>query len=207
MSIAAQMREASAQDHKNAESMRFVQQLMGGVLSSNEYVAYLTQLAHVYRALESKLADIDVLPFSTSLLRLENILRDLKALGAEDWESVAILKSTTDYGERLAEIRDHHDIRLVAHHYTRYLGDLSGGQAIGSLVRRHYGLTEEQTTFYKFDQIKDIVRFKESYRDSLDALLLDEEQLNTLLAEVQVAFRLNQALFAELGELTPALQH
>jgi heme oxygenase len=207
MSIAAQMREASAQDHKNAESMRFVQQLMGGALSSNEYVAYLTQLAHVYRALESKLVDIDTMPFSKSLLRMENILRDLEALGAEGWESVAILKSTTNYVERLAEFRDRHDIRLVAHHYTRYLGDLSGGQAIASLVRRHYGLTEEQTTFYRFDLIEDIVRFKEAYRDSLDALVLDEEQLDTLLAEVQVAFRLNQALFLELGGLTPVLQH
>lgn len=201
MSIAVQMREASAQDHKNAESMRFVTELMGGALSEKEYADYLNQLAFVYQALEAKLQDVDALPFASSLLRFESIKNDLLALGLDQWETTAQLPATNKYVARLLELGDHLDVRLVAHHYTRYLGDLSGGQAIGALVRRHYGLTEEQTTFYKFEQIENIVRFKEEYRAALDQQELSDSELAELLSEVQLAFRLNQELFAELGEL------
>lgn len=201
MSIALQMREASAQDHKNAESMRFVKELMEGALSGKDYANYLNQLAFVYQALEAKLQKIDTMPFANSMLRFESIKRDLMALGLDDWESSHKLPATENYVARISEIGDHLDVRLVAHHYTRYLGDLSGGQAIGALVRRHYGLTEEQTSFYKFDEIENIVRFKEEYRAALDEQSLSDLELEQLLAEVQLAFRLNQALFAELGEL------
>nr|WP_280953245.1 biliverdin-producing heme oxygenase [Acidipropionibacterium timonense] len=43
-------------------------------------------------------------------------------------------------GAYIATLRVHarRPAALVAHHYVRYLGDLSGGQAIGRLVQRHY---------------------------------------------------------------------
>ena len=51
---------------------------------------------------------------------------------------------------------------FVAHHYTRYLGDLSGGQAIGRLMKRHFGFETNGILFYLFDQIADPKAFKET---------------------------------------------
>jgi heme oxygenase (biliverdin-producing, ferredoxin) len=62
----------------------------------------------------------------------------------------------------------------VAHHYTRYLGDLSGGQVIGAMIERHYGATPEQLTFFSFEGIEKPVPYKREYRTALDALELTD---------------------------------
>lgn len=204
MSIALQMREASAQDHKAAESMHFIKHLMEGQLSTNDYIRYLNQLAFVYQAMERQLPESAPMPFAPELKRFDSIVSDLEAFGISEWAETELLPATISYVQRIEELNGTEDIRLVAHHYTRYLGDLSGGQAIGALVRRHYGLTETQTSFYAFKEIENIVRFKEQYRESLDRLILDDLKLQLLLDEVKIAFRLNQQLFAEMGSVEVA---
>ncbi|HYF72032.1 MAG TPA: biliverdin-producing heme oxygenase, partial [Nocardioides sp.] len=89
---------------------------------------------------------------------------------------------------------------LVAHHYTRYLGDLSGGQAIGRILDRSFGLGGRGVAFYAFPQIPRPKPYKDAYRVRLDALGLSADQRDLVVAEVKEAFRLNQALVAELGE-------
>ena len=91
---------------------------------------------------------------------------------------------------------------FVAHHYTRYLGDLSGGRAIGAILRRTYGLEQAGASFYEFPRISDSVAYKREYRDRLDALPSKGIDEDAFIAQVQRAFALNQSLFAELGELT-----
>src|SRR5699024_8513215 len=52
----------------------------------------------------------------------------------------------------------------IAHHYTRYLGDLSGGQAIRTLMRRHYGLPKTSLTMWDFTEAGKTKPYKEAYR-------------------------------------------
>jgi heme oxygenase len=198
--ISALMRESSMSDHKSAESAHFIKHLMGGELSAADYTRYLNQLAYVYQALERNLPNEASLPFAPELKRFDSIVADLELLGVADWAQTPMLPATAAYVARLEELGGIEDIRLVAHHYTRYLGDLSGGQAIGALVRRHYGLTEEQTSFYHFAQIPAVVPFKEAYREALDNLDVTDDELLVLVSEVKFAFRLNQQLFVELGD-------
>ena len=89
---------------------------------------------------------------------------------------------------------------LVAHHYTRYLGDLSGGQAIGRILDRTFGLDGKGVSFYDFPEIEKPKIYKDGYRARLDALGLSPEDQDRVVAEVKVAFRLNQAMFVELGQ-------
>ena len=42
---------------------------------------------------------------------------------------------------------------FVAHHYTRYLGDLSDGHIIRTLMQRQFGFDTDGVEFYLFDQI------------------------------------------------------
>lgn len=89
----------------------------------------------------------------------------------------------------------------MAHHYTRYLGDLSGGQAIGRILARTYELEGlDGIGFYDFPEIAKPKVYKDGYRARLDALPLDEAEHQFVLAEVQRVFGFNGALFAELGE-------
>ena len=88
---------------------------------------------------------------------------------------------------------------LVAHHYTRYLGDLSGGQAIGKILTRAFSLDGPGVSFYEFPEIAKPKLYKDAYRANLDSLDVSEGERRRMVDEVRVAFGLNQALFDELG--------
>ncbi len=199
MGIAATLREATTPEHRDTETRSFVTELMSGELDIDAYVRYLAQYAYVYRALESRTPNADDPTFlnDPALPRFDAIVSDLEHLGAADWEtSHPALPATQAYVDRVLEVAD--DLpRYVAHHYTRYLGDLSGGQAIAKRVRDHYGATDDQLAFYRFD-----VRpgpFKVEYREGLDALDLDDAGMDALISEAKLAFRLNADLFEALG--------
>ncbi|WP_062308139.1 heme oxygenase (biliverdin-producing) [Demequina subtropica] len=200
--LAARLREATAPQHRDTENRSFITRLMGGELDLEAYVRYLAQYTYVYRALEARepqpgdpgfLAD-------QALRRVPSMEADLAELGAGDWEAaLPALPATQAYVDHLRAL-DAADVpRYVAHHYTRYLGDLSGGQAIAALVARHYGATEAQLGFYRFEAIDSPVRYKRAYREQLDALDLDREAEAALIDEARAAFDFNGAIFDALG--------
>ncbi len=203
LDVAALVRAASADDHRATESRGFITRLMGGELSLDDYARYLAQYARVYAALESR-ADDGPAVFDPRLRRLARIESDLEALAGPGWrERFPALPSTVAYAARLralAGATDERDrtVRYLAHHYARYLGDLSGGQAIAALVARHYGATPEQLTFYDFSQLGSVVQAKRDYRERMNALALDANAVDALIAEVAVAFHGNGAIFDEL---------
>ncbi|WP_395242759.1 heme oxygenase (biliverdin-producing) [Agromyces sp. MMS24-K17] len=201
LDVAALVRAASADDHRAAETRGFITALMGGELSLDDYTRYLAQFAWVYEALESRgsrAGDPEV--FDPALARLAAIEADLDALGASDWrETHPALPATAAYAAHLRAVADD-DVRYLAHHYTRYLGDLSGGQAIAALVARHYGATPEQLGFYRFDLGEDgPVRYKRKYRAAMNALALQPTEVDRLVAEVRESFRYNSAIFEALA--------
>jgi len=201
---AALVREATRAQHRDAESRRFITALMGGELSLADYTTYLAQLAYVYRALESRTPrpDDPQIVADPRLPRFAAIVSDLAALGVSDFEAEhPALPATQEYVDRLHEIAGELP-RYVAHHYTRYLGDLSGGLAIAKLVARHYGATQEQLGFYSFEGIDSPVTFKRAYREGLDELPFDAADDEAFVDEARRAFALNAAIFEALQEVT-----
>ncbi len=202
--VAALIRTASADDHRATESRGFITRLMGGELSLDDYTHYLAQFGWVYEALESR-ADVGPEVFDPRLRRVASIESDLRALGAPDWrERFPALPATAAYARHLRSLVDSSDeldrtVRYLAHHYARYLGDLSGGQAIAALVARHYGATPEQLTFYDFSELGSVVHAKREYKERMNALPLDSAAVDALTAEVRVAFAHNGAIFDELN--------
>jgi heme oxygenase len=201
--VAALIRAASADDHRATENRGFITRLMGGELSLADYTRYLAQFGWVYEALESR-ADAGPDVFDPRLRRMSRIESDLEALGAADWrDRYAALPATAAYARHLRSLIESSDdldrtVRYLAHHYARYLGDLSGGQAIAALVARHYGATPEQLSFYDFSELGSVVVAKRDYRDRMNALPLDAAAVDALTDEVRAAFAFNGAIFDEL---------
>lgn len=199
LDVAALVRAASADDHRATETRGFIVELMRGERSLDDYTRYLAQLAWIYEALESRGARADDPEvFDPALARMAAIDADLAALGAPDWrEAHPALPATADYAAHLRGLADD-DVRYLAHHYTRYLGDLSGGQAIAALVARHYGATPEQLGFYSFDLEGGPVQYKRRYRTAMNELRLSAEEVDALIDEVRASFRFNGAIFEAL---------
>ncbi len=198
------LREGTRAEHERAERTGFIEQLLDGRLGRDAYTDLAVQQLAIYTALEEAGARLresgaDCGLVYDELTRVPAIERDLAYLVGDDWrDRVRFLPATREYSARLVECGD--DLgRYAAHAYTRYLGDLSGGQVVKRMVQRHYGLADAGVAFYDFPEIHKLKPFKDVYRERLDSLPLTAEQRAETVAEAQVAFRLNQRLFAELG--------
>lgn len=205
------MREGSRGDHERAESSGFVADLMAGRAHPARYAAYLRRLRVVYAALEPAVHqhrhDLAVTPvYDAALCRLDALDRDLTHWepGHREPGHVALVSpAAAAYRERIerAGRRPH---LLVAHHYTRYLGDLSGGRMLARALRRGYpgrGLDRQGLAFYEFPDVPKPVAYKRSYRAALDALPLTGAQQGEVVEEVRHAFGLNRLVLDEVAAL------
>ena len=196
------LRAATAAAHQRAESATFVDDLLSGRLDVASYRRLTEQLYFVYRAIENvgdELAENEVARAVADerLRRTDRLRSDLVVLGA-DVDALVPLPATRLYVDAIVSTRTD-PVRWVAHHYTRYLGDLSGGQVIRSRMKLHYGIGDDALSFYAFDGIDKLKRYKDDYRTRLDALPLDADSVQRLLDESVGAFDLNEKLFAELN--------
>ncbi len=193
--LSALVREASKESHGAAENSPFMVALLKGELSTDAYCDYLAQLAPIYETLESWL-DTKLPLFDRRLDRFERIIADIDSMCGTQ----VVMDETIEYAKHLKSIIEKKDeVRFLAHHYVRYLGDLSGGQAVAKLVMRNMSIPPNFLSFYEFDQIKDKVRYKETYRENLDSLELSEEQTQSFISEVMIAFGYHSKIFEALG--------
>jgi heme oxygenase (biliverdin-producing, ferredoxin) len=211
--FSAVIRDASKAQHTEAENAPFMSDMLQGRLGRAAYVRYTEQLWFVYRALEdaaAKLTDDPVAgPFvRRELFRLPSLERDLDHLhGTSAWRTtVTPLAATARYAARVAEVAHDWPGGYVAHHYTRYLGDLSGGQVIRSTAEKVWGFTHkgDGVRFYVFEDIPNPAAFKRGYRELLDAVPADDQEKRRIVGECRRAFTLNTAVFEELGAPAPA---
>ncbi len=202
--LSQQFRLGTRQAHETAETTGFITRLMSGELSVAAYADLAAQQYPIYRALEEvsealRADDRGATLVFDELTRTPSIEADLAFLFGPQWsEEIDILPQATAYADRIREIGG--DLAAyAAHAYTRYLGDLSGGQIIQRMMQRHYEMGAEGLTFYDFDEIPKAKPFKDVYRERLDALPLTEDEQAAAVSEAQHAFALNTELFAALG--------
>ncbi|WGL51698.1 biliverdin-producing heme oxygenase [Nocardioides sp. BP30] len=201
--LSAAMRDGSRAEHEAAEGSSFMAELLAGRVNATGYAEYLRRLRPVYAAMESLARDQREDPIVAAVH--DPALDRLAALDADldHWAPGEPRETDSPaaqaYRARVQASGSWGGL-LVAHHYTRYLGDLSGGQAIGRILDRSFDLDGRGIAFYDFPAIPKPKPYKDAYRARLDALALAAEEVDRVVAEVKVAFALNQELFAELGE-------
>lgn len=210
-SFSTLIRTASHEQHMEAETSTFMSDLLGGRLGVDAYARYTEQLWFVYEALESgaeRLAsDPAAGPFiQPELYRLAALERDLAHLRGPGWRTrLTALPATKEYADRVRECAERWPAGYIAHHYTRYLGDLSGGQIIRDRAERAWGFAKkgDGVRFYVFEEIANPAAFKRGYRELLDAVDADDLDRQRIVAECKRAFALNTAVFRALGEEFP----
>lgn len=207
--FSARLREATALEHRQAEDSALLGELTRGELGLGAWLVLLEQYRAVYGALEEGAGrmpenrPVQAL-LSVELNRVPSIDADLAALRERTGRApIGMLPSAREYAERILAASNSVP-RYIAHHYTRYLGDLSGGQAIRVWLDRAYGLPEQQAAFFRFDGIPRPPAFKAAYRAALDALELDERQERDAFEEARTAFLCNRQLFDEVHEVVRA---
>ncbi|MEV5650674.1 biliverdin-producing heme oxygenase [Nocardia sp. NPDC052254] len=209
--FSAQIRSATAEQHAEAENSTFMSDMLGGALDVRAFYRYTSQLWHIYHALEQQWETLATDPVAgpfirPELARLAHLEDDLAHLGGSGWRAdLTALPATATYAERIAECARDWPAGYVAHHYTRYLGDLSGGQVIRGTAAKLWQLPKrgDGVRFYVFEQISNPAAFKRQYRTLLDELAVDDLEKQRVLGECRRAFDLNTAVFADLASEFP----
>jgi heme oxygenase len=211
--LATKLREGTKKAHTMAENVGFVRCFLRGVVEKNSYRKLVANFYFVYSAMEEELErhkDHPVVSkvYFPELHRKHTLEQDLAYYYGANWrEQVAPSTAGQQYVDRIRDISNTAPELLVGHSYTRYLGDLSGGQVLKGIAQRAMNLVDgEGTAFYEFDTIADEKAFKVTYRASLDEIDLDEAAADRIVEEANDAFGLNMVMFKELeGNLVKAI--
>lgn len=202
--------ERTRANHSESEGASFMADLMRGTGTLDDYTALSSQHYFIYEAIEESVSlwlsdPVAGTFFDEALTRLPAIRSDLRFLIGDDWRSrIAPLPTTDAYTARIREVGRSWAGGLIAHHYTRYLGDLSGGQFIARLIARHYGLSGDGLAFYDFPGILEVEAFKDDYRAKLDTAQWDAAERERILDEVVRAYRFNTDVFDDLARAKAA---
>lgn len=205
--FAARLRHATSAVHTRAEKTTFIRGFLRGTASPSSYIRLLAALLPVYRAMEEEIerlapSDPVLVRFHFHTLhRTAAIKRDLAFLAGPNWAGqIPDMGASDAYVRRIRLVAAAEPIRLIGHLYTRYLGDLSGGQILARIAERSLGLAHGAgLDFYDFDEVADIPAMKTLFRSRLDELdALPESQRAAVIDEANSAFRHNIAIFDQL---------
>jgi len=195
------LKSGTAASHQAAEDVHFVCEFIKGNIDRKLYGELVLSLYHVYAHMEEALnqhapKNFRSCHFPQELSRKEALEEDV-----DFWHGSLpnrISPATQDYVDRIHYLAQTDPLMLLAHAYTRYLGDLSGGKILARVARKAMQLGSDGLDFYDFENIPSAKLFKDKYRSALDDLHLTPTQVSKLVAEANVAFVLNMRLFEEL---------
>ena len=211
--LATMLREGTKKSHTMAENVGFVKCFLKGVVEKHSYRQLVGNFYFVYSAMEEEMERLSQHRVVSKirfpqLERQHSLEQDLQYYYGSNWHNeIKLSKAGKAYVERIREVAASQPELLVAHSYTRYLGDLSGGQILKKIAQRAMNLTDGQgTAFYEFKSIDDEKAFKKQYRQALNELPIDEKTAQEIVDEANAAFGMNMKLFEELeGNLIKAV--
>lgn len=199
--LADRLRTATAGAHRAVEQAPFIAALLRGEASRADYARLLAALLAIYGALEAglerhrgdpRLAWIDL----AAVRRVPALTRDLAVFAPEGPPPPA--PAALAYVARLRSLADEAPALLVGHAYTRYLGDLYGGQILRRVVARTFDLSEQTgVEFYAFPG--DLAALRQAFRAGLARVPADEPLTSAIVDEACEAFARHGVLFAELA--------
>jgi len=182
--------------HVEAERSGIISDLLRGEATRDGYILLQRNLLPAYQALELGLERHRETPCLAALAnyrfeRAAALADDLTALCGGSFASIPLLPTGEAYAQRIAECAAGDGALLIAHAYTRYLGDLNGGQILKRLLTKKPGLNPDELSFYDFPNHADLPALKADYRQALDKAGMLVADQAAVIAEGLAAFQFN----------------
>lgn len=202
--LALLLDDGTRKSHSVAQNSAFVTGFFKGIATREAYSELLTGLYFVYRTMEDAFDACDderVRTMDDSRLRRASALaEDMEYFHGANWENtVKASPAAAKYVARVTKVAKEEPYLLVAHQYTRYLGDLFGGQMMGGMATRSLGLEDGKgTDFYQFESVDSVTDFITEWYKMLNGLDLTKQQKEAIIDEANLVFDLNIEIFTEL---------
>lgn len=193
------LREATRALHTRAERSGAMGALLAGRLPRERYLALLVDLEALYGALEGALEASASQPWLQALDRAALARRQALAddLGPERAAAPATPSAPMRaYARRLTALGQAGDPALLAHVYTRYLGDLHGGQILQRRIAAAYlGMG---TRFYEFGDAAHVQALRAGLRAVLLGCGLGPAEQQRVVDEACWSFEQHERVFEAL---------
>ena len=205
-SFVDRMKRETWDEHEASKDSPFAQTIMSGELGKQAFVEWQKALYPVYETLEDILkkmrkTDPTIHIFDHRKLdRADSIYTDLLEFGVDPIAEPTTLKSIPPYLEAIKKASEETP-RLMAYHYTRYMGDMNGGQVIAMRMNKVYGIDKSAMSCYDFSQLGDLYHYRKQYKTLLELVPWTEEQRESFIDEAKTAYKINEQLFNELYDL------
>ena len=196
-SLSDALRERTAALHIRAERTGIINDILRKMAGKDSYALLLRNLHPAYCAMERSFKrrqanDVLGVFADPALHRADNMAHDLEALCGKTWpQALELLPAGERYAASVAAAGEGDGVRLVAHAYVRYFGDLSGGQVLKRLLGESMGLPPSSLTFYDFPGIEDTKAFKDGMRRAIDGEAMAFADVDIILDEGVRAFEHN----------------
>lgn len=201
--LALMLDDGTRKSHSVAQNTQFVTGFFKGLASRDSYRSLITSLFFVYESMEDAMDStsedrVQALDYP-ALRRLSPLKKDMDFFYGTQWEDqIKLSPATKVYVERVQEVAKTEPYLLIAHQYTRYLGDLFGGQMMGGMAARSLSLENgDGTEFYNFEDVPSANEFITEWYQRLNALNLSEDQKQRIVDEANLVFDLNIGLLQE----------
>ena len=207
--LSALLREATSQNHHDAERRPFMRRFFRYELPREAYVEWLSRQWFIYDALETATEELASHPVvgvmrSPELYRLPGLEADLAFFRGDDWRrQIEASPVAEKYAGRIRWAAAEQPHRWVAHQWLRYLGMLGGNEILRKICVKSMGMTEsgpgDGMDFYRFPDIPVAGPFFGNFAARMDSLPLDAGQKAEVAEEGNVGFQLNMELTDELA--------
>ena len=206
--LALQLDDGTRKSHSVAESTAFVSGFFKGLSTKQSYSNLMTSLYFVYEAMEDEFdktleSTVKTMDYP-ELRRLKAVELDMGYFYGEGWKNNKNIQpspATKKYVSRIRDVAKNNPKLLLAHQYSRYLGDLFGGQKMSGMATKSLNLEEGKgIAFYQFDDIETSTTtdFITAWYKKLNELDLTENEKQDIVDEANLVFALNIEIFEEL---------
>lgn len=174
-----------------------IRDILRGQASRLTYALLLRNLLPAYRTMEQSLDEHrGTGPLAAlavrEVYRAPSLESDLVALCGPDWDRILpLLPSGAAYAKRVEAAAQGDGLRLIAHAYTRFLGDLNGGRIIRKILGKTLNLDCSCLSFYEFTAVADPKQLTVSYRNAINEIRMAREDQDAVLNEAAEAFQCN----------------
>jgi heme oxygenase (biliverdin-producing, ferredoxin) len=175
------LKEATADLHREAESLPLIRSIFEGRVNKQSYADYLYQLHLIYVTIEDIADELGVLRGIEAIKRSYLVRQDIAELLGYNKSNQFIRKPTLEYHDYLKSIHNDPD-KILAHMYVRHMGDMYGGQMLKKV-------TPGAGNMYDFDDLDTLkIEFRRKLTDDMGD-------------EARVAFQHNINIIKEYDDL------
>lgn len=150
------LREHTNEKHRAVENTEFVQYMLHGNITADDYAVYLQQFHAIYATIENYAEQAGMLSDLPDIKRADRIRLDIEEQGYPVLPEEQLLPAVQRWCQR---IRDLHatgkEDQIFAHVYVRHMGDMYGGKVIAKRVPgsgKSYEFADRPGLIKAFDQ-------------------------------------------------------